>query len=127
MSDWIFFLFTAMYSMNTRVYQASYPMDTLALSSRLMYVKISCIWFVIAVMLSAHRSKFESGTDCYCCRCDLLWCSLESTAGSHGSYSATGWTTVVRYPERAGIFSSSPPRPDRRWGPPSIISNGYQR
>jgi hypothetical protein len=25
-----------------------------------------------------------------------------------------------------GIFFSSPPRPDRNWGPPSLLTNGYQ-
>jgi len=25
-----------------------------------------------------------------------------------------------------GIFFSSPPRPDRLWGPPSLLSSGYE-
>jgi hypothetical protein len=39
---------------------------------------------------------------------------------------ATGWTAKgvgVRVPVGAGFFSS--PRPDRLWGPPSLLSNGY--
>jgi hypothetical protein len=39
---------------------------------------------------------------------------------------ATGWTSGVRFPAGAGIFFSSPPRPYRLWGPPSLLSNGYQ-
>jgi hypothetical protein len=35
-----------------------------------------------------------------------------------------GWLGV-QVPARAGIFSS-PPSPDRLWGPPSLLSNGYQ-
>jgi len=30
-----------------------------------------------------------------------------------------------RYPKQWEFFSS-PPRPDRRWGPPSLLSNGNQ-
>jgi len=29
-------------------------------------------------------------------------------------------------PSRGWEFFSSPPRPDRLWGPPIILSNGYQ-
>jgi hypothetical protein len=29
-------------------------------------------------------------------------------------------------PSKGWEFSSSPPRPDRLWGPPSLLSNGYQ-
>jgi len=33
----------------------------------------------------------------------------------------------VRVPVGAGNFSSHPPpRPDRLWGPPSLLSNGYE-
>jgi hypothetical protein len=41
---------------------------------------------------------------------------------------ATGWTTEevgVRVPVRTRIFSS-PPHPDRFWGPPNLLSNGYR-
>jgi hypothetical protein len=29
-------------------------------------------------------------------------------------------------PRRNEIFFSSPPRPDRDWGPPSLLASGYQ-
>jgi hypothetical protein len=32
----------------------------------------------------------------------------------------------VRSPTGAEDFSSSPLRPDRLWGPPSLLSNGYR-
>jgi hypothetical protein len=37
---------------------------------------------------------------------------------------ATGSTAGVQIPARANFFSS-PQRPDRLWGPPSVLSNGY--
>jgi hypothetical protein len=51
----------------------------------------------------------------------------------HGSWSrhssavwrwATGWMISG---SRGWEFFSSPPCPDRLWGPPSLLSNGYQR
>jgi hypothetical protein len=30
------------------------------------------------------------------------------------------------FPAGAGEFFSSPPRPERLWGPSSLLSNGYQ-
>jgi hypothetical protein len=39
---------------------------------------------------------------------------------------ATGWTTGVRFPAgQLRDFFSSPPRPDRLWGPPTFMSSGY--
>jgi hypothetical protein len=37
-----------------------------------------------------------------------------------------GWTTGVRFPAWCGFLSSSLPRPDRLWGPHSLLTNGYQ-
>jgi len=34
--------------------------------------------------------------------------------------------TRFRFPAEASIFSS-PQCPDRLWGPPSLLSNGYRR
>jgi hypothetical protein len=41
---------------------------------------------------------------------------------------ATGWTIrVLGFDSRRELgFFSSPPRPERLWGPPSLLSNGYQ-
>jgi hypothetical protein len=39
---------------------------------------------------------------------------------------ATGWMIGVSSPGRGWEFFSSPPRPDRFWGPSSLLSNGYQ-
>jgi hypothetical protein len=32
----------------------------------------------------------------------------------------------VRFPARGWEFFPSPSRPDRLWGPPSLVSNGYR-
>jgi amino acid transporter len=32
----------------------------------------------------------------------------------------------VLFPAESGNFFSSPPRPERLWGPPSLLRNGYQ-
>jgi hypothetical protein len=39
---------------------------------------------------------------------------------------ATGWMIRVSCPGRGWEFFSLPPRPDRLWGPPSLLSNGYR-
>jgi hypothetical protein len=39
---------------------------------------------------------------------------------------AKGWTAGVRFPAGARFFFS-PQRPDRLWGPPSLLSNRYPR
>jgi hypothetical protein len=39
---------------------------------------------------------------------------------------ATGWMIAGSSTERGRAFFSSPPRPDRLWGPPSLLSNVYQ-
>jgi len=41
---------------------------------------------------------------------------------------STGLTTRVPFPAGAMMvyFFSSPPRPDRFWGPPRLLSNGYR-
>jgi hypothetical protein len=40
---------------------------------------------------------------------------------------ATGWMIgVLGFHSRRWEFFSSPPRPERLWGPPSLLSNGYQ-
>jgi len=38
-----------------------------------------------------------------------------------------GWTSRVRFPAEEGILFSSSLHPDRLWGPPSLLSIGYQR
>jgi hypothetical protein len=38
---------------------------------------------------------------------------------------ATGWTARVRFPTGERLLSS-PQRPDRLWGPPSLLSSGYR-
>jgi len=39
---------------------------------------------------------------------------------------ATGWMIGGSNPGRGWEFFSSPPRPDRLWGPPSLLSSGCQ-
>jgi len=36
------------------------------------------------------------------------------------------WRGVRSCPDRGWELFSSPPRPDRLWGPPSLLSNVYQ-
>jgi hypothetical protein len=38
----------------------------------------------------------------------------------------TGWMIGGSSPDRGWKFLSSQPRPDRLWGPPSLLSNGYR-
>jgi hypothetical protein len=79
----------------------------------------------------------------------MTWCSVEAQGqlylylyqlykvviGSRGSsigialgYGLYDRGSMVRFPGggEAGNFFSSPPRPERLWGPPSLLSNGYQ-
>jgi hypothetical protein len=39
---------------------------------------------------------------------------------------AMGWMIGGSSPGRGWEFFSSPPRPDRLWAPPSLLSNGYE-
>jgi len=39
---------------------------------------------------------------------------------------STGWMIGGSSPGRGWEFYASPPRPDRLWGPPSLLSNGYK-
>jgi hypothetical protein len=39
---------------------------------------------------------------------------------------AACWTTGVRFPEGASDFFTTPQRPDRLWGPPDPLYNGYR-
>jgi hypothetical protein len=37
------------------------------------------------------------------------------------------WEIEGSHPGRSNKFASSPERPDRFWGPPSLLLNGYRR
>jgi hypothetical protein len=39
---------------------------------------------------------------------------------------AMGWMIGDSSPDRGLVFFSSSPRPDKLWGPPSVLSNGYK-
>jgi len=45
---------------------------------------------------------------------------------NHSDQGATGWMIGGLSPGRWWEFFSSPPRPDQRWGPPNLLSNGYR-
>jgi hypothetical protein len=49
----------------------------------------------------------------------------DSAIGTETGYALDGPGVGVRVPVRAKVFSS-PRRPDRLWGPPSLVSNGYR-
>jgi hypothetical protein len=51
--------------------------------------------------------------------------SRESAVGIAPGYGLDGRGVGVRVPVGAG-FVSSPRRPDRFWGPPSLVSSGYR-
>jgi hypothetical protein len=51
---------------------------------------------------------------------------LKDCGGSCYCPRAKGWTIVGSSPGRGWEFFSSPPRPDHLWGPPNLLSNGYQ-
>jgi hypothetical protein len=51
--------------------------------------------------------------------------SRDSSVGKATGYGLDGRGVGVRDPVGSRIFSS-PRRPDRLWGPPSLLSNGYQ-
>jgi hypothetical protein len=51
---------------------------------------------------------------------DINYCFLRiSSVGMATSYG-------VRFPEAAKVFYSATQRPDRLWGTPSLLSNGYK-
>jgi hypothetical protein len=55
----------------------------------------------------------------------MLYCwSRDSVVGIATSYGLDDRGVGVRVPVGSRIFSS-PRRPDRLWGPPSLLSNGY--
>jgi hypothetical protein len=45
---------------------------------------------------------------------------------THSFYSVEEFLTFKNYSKNMHKFFSSPPRPERLWGPPSRLSNGYQ-
>jgi hypothetical protein len=59
---------------------------------------------------------------------NALWSPwLRSWDSSVVQRSATGWMIDGSSPGRGCVFFSSLPRPERLWGPPSLLSNGYHR
>jgi hypothetical protein len=57
----------------------------------------------------------------------LLPLSTRSRDSSVEQRWATSWTIGGSSPGWGWEYFSSPPRPDRLWGPPSLLSNGYGR
>jgi hypothetical protein len=51
--------------------------------------------------------------------------SLHSVVGITTGYGLEDRGVEVRVPVRSRIFST-PRRPDRLWGPPNLLSNGYR-
>jgi hypothetical protein len=55
---------------------------------------------------------------------EYYW-SRDSAVGIATGYGLDDWGVGTRIPVGSRIFSS-PRRPDRLWGPPNLISNGYR-
>jgi hypothetical protein len=55
----------------------------------------------------------------------VLW-SYDSSVGIALGYGMDDWGSRVRFTAGVWEFFSSPPRPERLWGPPNLLSNGYQ-
>jgi hypothetical protein len=52
--------------------------------------------------------------------------SRDSSVGIALGYGLDDGGSKVRFPAGGWEFFSSPPRPERFWGSPSLLSNGYQ-
>jgi hypothetical protein len=52
--------------------------------------------------------------------------SGDSSVGIALGYGLDDRGSRVRFPAGGWELFSSPPRPERLWGPPSLLSNGYQ-
>jgi hypothetical protein len=52
--------------------------------------------------------------------------SRDSSVGIALGYRLDDRGSRVRFPGRSWEVFSSPPRPERLWGPPSLLSNGYR-
>jgi hypothetical protein len=54
----------------------------------------------------------------------MWWKSRDSSVGIALGYGLEERGSRVQFPAGAGNFTS-PPRPERLWGPPRLLSNGY--
>jgi hypothetical protein len=86
---------------------------------------IPCTVYLYLTQNNRHLLPFQKFPDVN------IWRKLEWNDRSRGS--SVSAVTRLRYecvwllfPVGAGIFFSSPPRPDRLWGPPSLLSKFYR-
>jgi hypothetical protein len=114
---------------------------TFSLSTRLMefLVVCKCLSFLYICMSSAFLTKVDIKVPCYLYTSKLFLFNFSKSRDS-----SVGVVTRLRA-GRSGFDSwqgqlwdffdfrgggwellSSPPRPERFWGPPSLLSNGYQ-
>jgi hypothetical protein len=56
----------------------------------------------------------------------IIIISRDSSVGIATDYGTDDQMIGVRFPAGAEDFSLQTPRPDRLWGPPSLLSNGYR-
>jgi hypothetical protein len=64
-------------------------------------------------------------------QCFFIACCLVKHRGNFTFYlyndQTTGWMAGIHFPAGAGtFFFPSPSPPDKLWGPPSLLSNGYR-
>jgi hypothetical protein len=80
--------------------------------------------------IEVQSRHLPRGTELIYYKPHVSWPRFESSITASSVGIATGYgldrrAVGVRVPVEANIFSS-PRRPDRLWGPPSLLSNGYR-
>jgi hypothetical protein len=81
------------------------------------YFPVSCNVHIASCFLLNHTQRMFMEPSF-----ELLQCQT-----TINEWKATSWMIGGSNPGRILEFFSSPPCPDRLWGPPSLLANGYQR
>jgi hypothetical protein len=97
--------------------------DTAAISRRYSAYMANYISLSSSCFVSQIQWRFSGGSNSWM---SLLSGSWDSAVGIATGYRLDDRGVGVRVPVASRIFSS-PRRPDRLWGPPSLLSNGHQK